>query len=507
MSARTRIIVTGPSRHGRTGSERTVAAAALVGALALAAGAGCQKSNGPVTPHDTIRPARVTDLYGIATGTSSIRLAWTAVGGDSLTGTAASYDLRVTTNPADSFAEMEPVSGLPTPGQPGTRDSVAVTGLSADVAYRFLMQVADAQGNVSALSNQAVIVTLASDDDIHWWPGFAPPPHGRGMDGSVLALLPFGNDLVAGGDFEYAGGVHASHIAAWDGNGWSALGPGLNAPVVALAEYGGRLYAGGSFTQSGTGRAMYIASWDGDAWASSRAEPDGSVAAFTVYGGNLIVAGGFTHVGDVAANHIAAWDGGTWTPLGAGTDDWVTSLTVSNNDLIAGGYFRHAGGDSALYVARWDGSAWHPLGIGSADRDSAGVTSLAVHNGLLYAGGTFQTMGGTYANLLASWDGSLWQEAGEIEGGSFVYPGVFAVGVFGSHLVAAGRFANAGGCAVNCISFIAPGACGALGSGIGRQEYRIVLALAEWRGSLYAGGTFQFAGNRPSAGIARWIGE
>lgn len=477
--------------------------------LAMALAGGCQKDETPTKPTDTVRPARVTDLRGLAIGTSAIRLAWTAVGGDSLTGVAARYALRVTTNPADSWDEMEPISGLPTPGEPGSRDSVIVDGLDRDVTFRFLLRAYDSQGNASALSNPSVVTTLRTDDDLRWWPSFAPPPNGQGVEGSVLALGRFGDDLIAGGDFEQAGGVRASHIARWDGAAWGPLGAGLNGPVLALAEYDGHLYVGGSFTQSGTGRAMYLASWDGSAWSASRSEPDGSVAALAVHGGNLIVAGGFTHVGNVEANHVAAWNGSSWSALGGGTDDWITSVAVWNDELIVGGYFRHAGGDSAVYVARWDGTSWHPLGVGEAEADSAaaGVTVLAVHDGLLYAGGTFDRIGGSTALYLASWNGLAWEQAGGIDGGSLTVPGVFALGSFGTDLVAAGRFMNANGCAAGSITIVDPSRCGALGSGIGRQEYRIVLALTEWNGSLYAGGTFQIAGNRPSAGIARWLGE
>ena len=488
-------------------------AAVLVAVGLVAVLGGCSKDKTPTTPANSIRPARVTDLYAYAIGTTSVRVAWTAVGADSLTGTAAAYDLRLSSDPSDTWPLMAQVSGLPAPSPSGARDSVTVSRLQANVTYRFLLQVSDAEGNKSTSSNPAIATTLGSDADFHWWPGFPPPPHGRGIDaaGSVTALVPFGGALVAGGRFTTVGDVQVSNVARWGGSAWSAIGAGLSGgPVLALAEYDGNLYAGGSFTQSGSGRAMFLAWTDGGDWTASRTEPDGSIAALVVYGGDLIAAGGFTHIGDLTVNHIAAWNGSAWRSLGSGADGWIQSLAVYNNDLIAGGYFTHAGGHSAVYVARWNGATWAAMGIGAAEPDSAtaGVAALRVQNGSLYAGGNFRSLGGANAQFLAIWNGADWEQAGNIQQGNFTSAGVFALGSFAGTLVAGGRFGLAGpsGCDVNNIALVGPD-CGALGSGIGRQGYRIILAMTEWDGHLFVGGTFNMAGNRPSSAIARWDGE
>lgn len=46
-------------------------------------------------------------------------------------------------------------------------------------------------------------------------------PSNRGV--SALAVLPNG-DLVAGGEFDIAGGVSANKIARWDGTAWYGMG-------------------------------------------------------------------------------------------------------------------------------------------------------------------------------------------------------------------------------------------------------------------------------------------
>ena len=88
-------------------------------------------------------------------GQDSVTLRWTAVGDDSLTGTAASYQIRYSTAPitAANFASATAVTGVPVPAVAGTAQSVVVRSLSRQVTYYFALRTADDSGNVSALSN------------------------------------------------------------------------------------------------------------------------------------------------------------------------------------------------------------------------------------------------------------------------------------------------------------------------------------------------------------------
>ncbi len=103
---------------------------------------------------DVVRPAALAISVASLTDTT-VTLAWTATGDDSLTGTAASYDVRWSTSPitAANFSSANAATGLPAPGAPGTPQSFTLTGLSRQVTYYFAAKVVDEAGNASALSN------------------------------------------------------------------------------------------------------------------------------------------------------------------------------------------------------------------------------------------------------------------------------------------------------------------------------------------------------------------
>jgi phosphodiesterase/alkaline phosphatase D-like protein len=104
---------------------------------------------------DTIRPAAIANVTITTLTDTTARLTWTATGDDSLTGTAATYDLRYSTSPITlaNWAAATQVSGEPAPAAAGTSQSHTVTGLSRQVTYYFALRVADDAGNPSALSN------------------------------------------------------------------------------------------------------------------------------------------------------------------------------------------------------------------------------------------------------------------------------------------------------------------------------------------------------------------
>jgi chitodextrinase len=103
---------------------------------------------------DGIRPAPASLAVSAVTDTNAT-LAWTAVGDDSLTGTATSYAVRYSTAPITlaNFASATAVTGVPVPAAPGTAQTVVVHSLSRQVTYYFALRTADAAGNLSALSN------------------------------------------------------------------------------------------------------------------------------------------------------------------------------------------------------------------------------------------------------------------------------------------------------------------------------------------------------------------
>jgi chitodextrinase len=103
---------------------------------------------------DVVRPAPASVAVSAVNDTSAT-LAWTAVGDDSLSGTATSYQIRYSTAPITTanFASATAATGVPTPAAPGTAQSLVVRGLSRQVTYYFALRTADEVGNLSALSN------------------------------------------------------------------------------------------------------------------------------------------------------------------------------------------------------------------------------------------------------------------------------------------------------------------------------------------------------------------
>ncbi len=216
-------------------------------------------------------------------------------------------------------------------------------------------------------------------NNIARWDGHSWSALGSGTDQNLFALGVFddgfgdGPALYAGGRFAIAGGVEAIGIARWDGESWSSVGGGIagegNCYVHAFATFddgnGPALYVGGNFDFAGGVGASHIARWDGTSWSSLGAGVDGIVFSLAVYddgtGEALYVGGSFETAGVQPASNIARWDGQEWSALGGGANDSVRSLFAVGNDLGAapglyvGGYFEAVDGIESYYIARWEG--------------------------------------------------------------------------------------------------------------------------------------------------------
>src|SRR5262245_61635046 len=90
-----------------------------------------------------------------ANGTGTITIHWTAPGDDSLTGTAAVYDMRCSPIPLTTlnFNTAQYVARLPKPHAAGTKETFTVSGLVANLTYYIAIKTADAAGNWSRISN------------------------------------------------------------------------------------------------------------------------------------------------------------------------------------------------------------------------------------------------------------------------------------------------------------------------------------------------------------------
>ena len=100
------------------------------------------------------------------TTATSVQLTWTAPGDDGSIGTATQYDLRYSTSTitAANFGAATRWNTTPTPGAPGTSQTVTVTGLTSSTTYYFAIKTADDVTNWSAISNVVSKATLAAPD-------------------------------------------------------------------------------------------------------------------------------------------------------------------------------------------------------------------------------------------------------------------------------------------------------------------------------------------------------
>lgn len=327
-----------------------------------------------------------------------------------------------------------------------------------------------------------------------------------------------GPALYIGGGIDIAGTVPASAIVRWDGASFSNIGDFLSGTnsrphVYALTVYAGQLIVGGSFRYAGGVEVFNIAAWDGTTWSplgSGVTGGQGGVWELFVHEGQLIAAGSFNTAGGVPAMNIAAWDGTNWSALGGGlTGSGAVgrALAAFEGDLVAGGTFTMADGDTALAIARWDGAAWSPLGDGLASAVHALTTFDVDGDGpdpeRLVAGGSFATV--TNIDDLAYWDGADWLE---LDGGT--QNSVFALLASGEDLYVGGFFNGVGGGTHNAehvARWQAATGWSALGAGLSEDVGGVqVFALAEFGGSLYAGGNFGFSDEQAMHRIARWDG-
>lgn len=262
-----------------------------------------------------------------------------------------------------------------------------------------------------------------------------------GLDGTVHVIASAGREIFFGGDFQAAGEMPASRIAAWDGSAWSALGSGVNGAVHAIAVQDDQVYVGGQFTQAGGGPARNLAVWNRakQTWSAIGNGVGGPVFALAVAEGRLYVGGQFNRAGTMAAGNVAARDLATrsWSNLGGGVNNIVLAMAARGKHVYVGGRFTQAGGKPASKVARWDGNAW----VASSGTINGPVTALALGEIDLYIGGGFtQVGGGVAANRIARWTGAGWSALGAGLDGQ-----VDAIVVAGNQVWVGGQFTQAGG--------------------------------------------------------------
>jgi uncharacterized membrane protein len=348
-------------------------------------------------------------------------------------------------------------------------------------------------------------------------------PLGSGLDagnclGTVNALLVFGGDLYAGGNFNVPGGT--LHIARWDGTQWNPVGSGVNKPVNALAVLNGNRFVGGDFETAGGITVNKVAKWDGTTWSAlgTGLQQATTVFALATKGTRVYVGGSFTSAGNVPGTaNIAYWDtaDSQWHPMGSGLGATVRAIAVADNGIA------YAGGDFAEKVAQWSGTAWSGLPDPPSNPGfPLWIYSLATKVNDLYVGGQFSQVGSTpgiAVRGLAKWNGSAWSGFGtELWRASNLStsPGaVRAIAWNGSQMYVTGSLVNAvDGNQPNHLFMWASGmwspsvpSSPVFGVGVGcPNPYGLSLAVDGFAGRVYVGGFFDTAGGFTSHRVAVW---
>jgi hypothetical protein len=283
---------------------------------------------------------------------------------------------------------------------------------------------------------------------------------GTYFSGRVLALLPFGDRLVAGGRFDMSlDFLPTRGIAQWDGTYWWPMGD-ITGQVDAFAVYRGTLYAGGDFGTADGLLCSSIAKWTGSRWLSVGPVvlDTGPVAphifAMTVWRDRLIVAGSFSNRGPVPAHNIAAWDGANWSELAGWSGRPITALAATDSVL-------YAGTDSLVIVPSghsfilfpdipvpqerslnvWNGTQWSELPAPL----NTGVTALSATPHGLMVGSNFTGTAGELFGL-ARFDGSSWYMMGSgVQGPTGFDCSAQAFAMLPDGLWVGGSFSVAGG--------------------------------------------------------------
>ena len=146
-----------------------------------------------------------------------------------------------------------------------------------------------------------------------------------------------------------------------------------------------------------------------------------------------------------------------------------------------------------LFIHPVKSQVWSPFGAGTNGRINA---TIVYGSGLIVAG-TFSNAGGQNMNRIALWNGTSWLPLG-----IGMNDDVNALAIYNGYLIAAGKFTAAGGVSANRIAVWNGSIWTTLGNGFDGQ----VNALAVYSTELYAGGSFLNSGSTPVARIAKWNG-
>jgi hypothetical protein len=308
----------------------------------------------------------------------------------------------------------------------------------------------------------------------------------------------------------------ASSVSLSPGDiGWKAgfSTNGLDDSARAITTDGKNIYVVGRFTVAGDVVVNGVAMWNGSAWQSLGKEIFNTYSALAVDGrGNLYVAGKFSQKYVNPDTTIARWNGQVWETVGKMANGIINALAIdSAGDVYAGGQFSSVDGVEASGIAMWDGVRWHSLTGGVSGVISNGIVNAITIDrfGFVYVGGWFSSAGGKSFNNIARWDGKEWSALGEGIAARDSSTGVYALAAdYRGNLYAGGTFTMAGGVTALNVARWNGESWSALGAGVtvGVPGFQVVQSILVDGGMVYIAGAFKSVGNIPVNGIARWNG-
>lgn len=322
----------------------------------------------------------------------------------------------------------------------------------------------------------------------------------RSNDNAVLTLEGAGDELYAGGTFEYMYGVRANGIAVWRDRNWYPIDDGsavgVDGFVYAIAVHGTKVYVGGEFSSAGGVPAHNIAVWDRTTrtWSALGSGITGEgptapfVSAIVVREGEVLVGGRFSSAGGVPAQSVARWNGSSWSPLAQGIDGTVSALQWFRGNLYAGGSFSKAGTVTSNGIAYWDGSAWNGMDGGVDGFVNVLEIYTSPYDTSLAVGGDFTMDEGRIRNLVF-WEGDQWQfrpsQAEEEPPYVQVYGEIRELRMIGTQMFVGGAF--------NSVSPIGTGSVG--------NTYSNIAYLDEWYWESPSGGAWIPIWHSPRGGL------
>ncbi|MEO8591067.1 MAG: T9SS type A sorting domain-containing protein [Flavobacteriales bacterium] len=266
------------------------------------------------------------------------------------------------------------------------------------------------------------------------------------------------------GEFSFVReGVEYNYIMRWDGTDWHPLGDGMDGPVHTLRVFDDGLYAAGWFSFADTVSANGLARWDGTQWHSVNDLPP-----FYIGGGPNLIQDVIEFQGEIyvggnlpLVDDLAKWNGAEWVEVGGGfvsAFSRINHMEVHGDRLYIGGAFAQCpplgnDADPGNGIVAWDGQVWDDLAGGTCGSDNGAIGDFHWWGDTLFAVGLFNRIGGVEGDRIAKWHDGRW-------------------------------------CTLN------------------PPEYwgGNLLAIQDFRDSLYIGGSFFTAGADSMSSFVRWIG-